>query len=356
MTAPRFLEDRARWPRLGMIRMGIMEGTGRSAHPREVSYFVLPDALREKYGEQPTRLPVMFPSDDVDRCLEVRYEKRGASGKLLIVCEGMGGSCRMFGEDGSLTDQPCRKVDREPCECGARARGHLNVILPEGGLGIYWLLLGGEGRLADIWNELRLYKATIGRLTNVVFEVVREPAEITVVTAKGRLVRTGWPAHVRVAMAAQQAFALHGVNVAALPGGQILQAALPPAAEEDDEAAPAETNGKVSTEAVTYPPSPANLAGQTDTPPADPRPDPPADLIDISVCIGEAEKCGVSADLYDRYLFAVYGTRSGDVTDATVAKEIAAFRRLKTEGERLAHKGELIRRLNEAMKVKRGSK
>ena len=352
MTAPRFLETRARWPRLGMIRMGVMEGTGRSAHPKEVAWFVLPDSLREKYGEQPTRLPVMFPSDDVDRCLEVRYEKRGASGKLLIVCEGAEGQCRTFNDDGSIADSPCRKIDREPCECGARARGHLNVILPEGGLGIYWLLLGGEGRLADIWNELRLYKATIGRLTNVVFEIVREPAEITVVTPKGRIVRTGWPTHVRVAMAAQQAFALHGVDVAALPGGQVIKHALPPAEEDEDDAAPTETNGKLSTEPAAYPPSPANLARPEPEVPAPVRPDLPADLVDVSVCIGEAEKCGVSQDLYDRYLRAVYGWGASDITDAAVAKEIAAFRALRTEGERMLHKSFLIRKLNDALKKK----
>lgn len=332
MTAPRFLEARARLPRLGMIRMGVRERTGRTAHPREVEYFVIPDDLRAKYGERPTRLPVMFPSDDVDRCLEVRYEKRGASGKLLVVCEGAGGTCRTFAEDGSTNDSPCQKADREPCECGARARGHLNVILPEGGLGVYWLLLGGEGRLADIWNELRLYKMTIGRLTNIVFELVREPTEITVVTPKGRIVRTGWPTHVRVAIAAHQAFALQGVDVAALPGGQVLRAALPPAEEHDDEAAPETMNGDQIAPPVI--------------------PEQPADLIDISVCIGEAEKCGVSADLYEKYLRAVYGTGASDVSDAVVAKEMTAFRTLTSEAARLAHKAEMIRKLNEALKRK----
>ena len=86
--------------------------------------------------------------------------------------------------------------------------------------------------------------------------------------------------------------------------------------------------------------------GQTTTAPA------VAEEWDVSLCFKTAAACGVSPDLYDRYLQAVYGAPGSDVPDAAVAKEAARLRAAATEGERLALKAEMIRDLNNALKQK----
>ena len=245
------LQHRIRFPRLGRIKLGVMtQNASGATFPREVPYFVLPQDLRAKLGEQPTKLGVMFPADDPERVLSMFYERR--SGKILASkCDGE--KCIAITREGGELVTDCPKEARKPCPEGCQAKGHLNVIVLKAPLGVYQVTLGGEQRLTDLWTELYLYRDTFGRLTNIVFELERVPTTVQVPTDKGTMAKEGWPVHIRVAVAAEQAFAVSGVKVGELPGGQILpsaQPALSAAEAAHENVAPDEEAGELRTDCL----------------------------------------------------------------------------------------------------------
>jgi hypothetical protein len=58
------LSDIRRLPRIAKIRLGIKVQGKESEYPQRVDWYVCPDNVKAAYGEQPTTLPIMFPSSD----------------------------------------------------------------------------------------------------------------------------------------------------------------------------------------------------------------------------------------------------------------------------------------------------
>ena len=116
----RFIEQRARLPRLGIIRLGIKTlSAGGKEIPREVDYFVLPEDLVGLFDGRPKKLPVMFPFDEVDHVLQAAYEKRSGP-TLSLRCNSQ--FYTTWDERGKASTGPCRKAEVEdavPCPCGA---------------------------------------------------------------------------------------------------------------------------------------------------------------------------------------------------------------------------------------------
>ena len=282
------LESKGRLPRLGVIRLGIKERKNDKEYPREVEYFVVPTNLKPLLGERPTKISVLFPSDDPQRVLVADYIRY--SGKLLTLkCDG-----ERFTEipkQGGEIVGDCKKPDGKPCQCGAKAVGRLNVIILDAPLGVWQIVVGGEGRIADLLTELEVYRRALGRLTDIVFSVERVPAEVQVRREDGtRLPKTGWPVHVRCEFTAAQAAALRGVPI---PG---LSPALPapPLVEAADEAV---------------------------------REEPHEEEWDISMCFRVAGHAGFQPAEYETYLLACYKVKSGDLPNEAIGKEIEFWRK-----------------------------
>lgn len=212
-----------RLPRLGIIRLGTKQTNAQGkTFPVETSYFVLPPELQKLYGDRPTKLEVLFPSDDINAVLDASYIRY--DGKLLALkCDGE--QFVSIPKTGGEITGRCKKPpvgpdgQRKPCECGAKAVGRLNVVLVEAPIGIYQVVLGGESRLEDLYSELEIYKRTFGRLTGILFTIERVPTEVQVKKEDGsRLARTGHPVHVRCEFSARQALAARRIDLHALPG------------------------------------------------------------------------------------------------------------------------------------------
>lgn len=86
----RDLSDRVRTNRLGIIRLGEKEpnASGSGEHPVARPYFVIPDELKSKYGEQPTELKIVFLDDDEELISNQYYRLYNVSHGL--VCKGDG--------------------------------------------------------------------------------------------------------------------------------------------------------------------------------------------------------------------------------------------------------------------------
>jgi len=286
------LGERMRLPRLGVIRLGIKTERGL---PAEVPYFVVPDALKCLLVPQPTKIPVLFPSDDLDRVLVADYVRY--SGKLCTLkCDGE--TFHEFPKDRTPERTvPCQKTElRKPCPCGATAKARLNVIVLEGPLGVFQVLIGGEQRIADLLSELSVFKQTLGRLTHVLFWLERIPAEVQVRKDDGtRLAKTGWPVHVRCDFTAKQALRFRQLEILGEPA---VLAALPPGPLEEAE-----------TEAVA--PDEDSLAtGRMESAPRAESPEaevtPPAGLDDwtLEQVTALATTCGTGPQTFREYVLA----------------------------------------------------
>ena len=253
------LVNRQRLPRIGKIKLGVTvtktNADGKVvSFPKEVDYFVVPPELAELYGEKPTRLPIMFPVDDIERILPNRYE-RYSGGLLTLECDGV--QATEIPLKGPEVRYTCKRPMAEPgkptpaCECEAKAKGMLNVIVRGGGIGTYQIPIGGEARIADLITQLDVFKKIFGSLTTInghpiPFEIVRVPqtAQIRKGGAAGeRLTREGYPVKIECRFTVEQALEARGMRMleagitaatvpAALPpttvGGTVLQHAPAP--------------------------------------------------------------------------------------------------------------------------------
>jgi len=292
---------------LGVIRLGIKEKNAKGIEfPREVAFFVVPESLKPLVGDKPTKLTVLFPSDDPDRVLVADYIRY--SGKLLTLkCDG-----ERFVElpkTGGEVVGECKKERGKPCPCGAKAVGRLNVIILDAPLGVYQIVCGGEGRIADLLTELNVYKRALGRLTDVVFVVERGAAEVQIKKEDGsRLPKTGWPVHIKCEFTAAQAAHLRGIT---LPGMGVPQLPAGQIEEAQDEATP-ET----------------------------PEEDAPWDL---SLCYQTARRAGVEPTDYEAYLRAVYKSEPADLPNDAIAQEAEFWQKAAESPLALATAESLVR-------------
>lgn len=72
-------------PKLGTISLGIKDETGRF---KAVDYFVVPNEVKEVYGETPRELDIMLPSDDIETVFPAYLKRYG--GQAGLICWGDG--------------------------------------------------------------------------------------------------------------------------------------------------------------------------------------------------------------------------------------------------------------------------
>jgi hypothetical protein len=308
------LERLYRPPRLGVIRLGVKVAHGEGKEiPREVDYFVLPPELVPAFGEKPRELRnVRLPFDDPAKNLHSMYYEKRAGRLLTLRCDGL--ECVEIPVEGPERASDCRRDQDDiwkACECGARARAKLSIVVPGTRVGLWEVGIGGLRRIADLMAELEMYRLQFGRLTGIPFDLERQKAEENYRKADGaRAARTGYPVRLRCPLTGAQAALVAGSDVdlkalaataTAVPGKVVVMAGEPAppvaAAPEPAEAPPQHVEG-------------------------DEIPDEDApDEWDISMCFRAAAGIGVSATMYERYLQGQYGRRSGDTTDEDVRRE-----------------------------------
>lgn len=300
------LEHRFRLPRLGVIGLGVMVPArgDTKGHPEEVDYFVLPWPI-PGLDEKPRALDVMFPSDDIEQVFPTAYVKYNARKLLTVYCDGQ--DCREIPTEGEETRHECQRVPGEPCPCGATAKGRLNVVLLNGPVGVYQIVIGGERRVADVLVELGMYRGLLGRLTGVAFTLERIATPTQIRDARGnRMSRTGWPVHIRSSITTRQALAIGGQAPAGMLG-------LPPAQDPHEEGA--DEQDAVATLAGGAPAQESLFPGQL----------APTGTADeewtIERCFAAALTIGVAAPTYRTFLQALYGAPADQVTVRQLAEQ-----------------------------------
>ena len=140
------ISDIRRFPRAGKIHLGekrISDKTGKQ-YPAAVDYFVLPEDrpdLRERYGDKPRELPVMFPVDDIEVVAPQWYKRYGSGSGLVCRGDGEVALCRQEVADpatgeiratGDLVEVECPGQDCEWYQKGyCRHVMNLMFLLPD---------------------------------------------------------------------------------------------------------------------------------------------------------------------------------------------------------------------------------
>lgn len=165
------IRNRTRLPKLGVVRLGVKDASGR---PQEVGHFILdiedPD-LRDKsrvlYGDKPEVLDITFFSDrteDVFRCTYNRWVKD--KGVSRLICEGDGVEAVERGQKRSC---PCPALGKE-----CQRKTVLKFLLPELTKAGYFLLATRSINNADnIETGLNLVQQSMGALTKTVMRLRR---------------------------------------------------------------------------------------------------------------------------------------------------------------------------------------
>lgn len=184
---PRFtrlkgVSDERRLPRLGKIRLGIKkQSRGGKEYPAEVDYFVVPPEVAAVYGEQPKKLDVMLPVEDVDVVMPVALKYYKATG---LFCTGDGERAVRRGDAGEMVERdcPCEFLDEKKC----KRMAVINVILPKVNMGgVYQVVTGSWNSIVNFQSSMDYIRALIGRSCMVPLTLERVPEEIQHTDASG---------------------------------------------------------------------------------------------------------------------------------------------------------------------------
>jgi len=131
------ISDIRRFPRAGKIHLGerrISDKTGRE-YPAAVDYFVLPEDrpdLRERYGDKPRMLPIMFPVDDIEVVAPQWYKRYGSGSGLVCRGDGEVALCRQEVADpatGEIRAGDLVEVECPGQDCEWYQKGHCRHVM-----------------------------------------------------------------------------------------------------------------------------------------------------------------------------------------------------------------------------------
>jgi hypothetical protein len=206
----------ARLKRAGIIRLGHKEKSKRTGkeYPVEDAHFVLKDApgLADVYGDEPRRLNIYLPFNEVDRNLIAWHQNWVAGG---LVCRGdgqsieyaidcktgevivKGGKALATGKPGGIKMSVGQSVrcagmnhDLYP-RCRQCRPGALLIVLireiPR--LAYYQITTNSIHNIVNLTGQMKWVKEHIGRLQGVPFILERRPDKISTPSGNGKRVR-----------------------------------------------------------------------------------------------------------------------------------------------------------------------
>jgi hypothetical protein len=212
------LSERRRLPRAGIIRLGKKQKNSKGTeYPVETDYFIVPDAVKEVYGEKPKELLIMFPVEDENMFFQQWYK---CYGKGILLCRGDGetGHYWDFDEGGTKTKPcPCEKLEQGKC----KPIGILQFLLPEveGAVGVYQISTGSKNSIIDINSGIDMVRKVAGRIALIPLRLKREPMETQRI--EGKEIKKGRHYTMKIDLAKSlvqiQRLAQRPVNQALLP-------------------------------------------------------------------------------------------------------------------------------------------
>lgn len=187
------VSDIVRMPRLGKIRLGVRVKSARTGreHPRATEYFVVPPEVAEVFGEQPTRLDIMFPTEDPSQWAQQWYRAYSLTQGLVCIGDGATSRRKVDVETGDVAGRETKDwewiegLTCNPEDCplyGKQCRRVMNLqfFLPKVvGLGVWQIDTSSFYGIVNINSMVKLVKAVCGRISFIPLTLCMGPLEVT---------------------------------------------------------------------------------------------------------------------------------------------------------------------------------
>ena len=234
------ISNLVRLPRLGKIHLGVkVEQPGKSPYPKATDYFVCPPEVTAVFGEKPTELDIMFPSENPENFAPQWLRAYSLTQGLICIGDGISAKGRFDTATGTLAGRDTQHwewrdgLTCDPQECPEyekkRCRRVLNllVFLPSvPGIGCYQIDSSSFYSIININSMIQMLKATLGRCSMIPLTLALGPIEVT---PEGMAKKTVYVMHIKKNVKLADL-----ARLALLPPAQVL---LP---EPDTDEAPAD--------------------------------------------------------------------------------------------------------------------
>ena len=154
-TEVKGLSDQIVLVRKGKIHLGmkaISEKTGKE-YPTATRYFVCPEEVKKVYGEKPTQLEILLPSDNPRICFPQAYKYYRKS--VGLWCMGNGERAQRINDDGKLEEVVCPCDYEKQGEC--KHIGNFMFFLPRVTLeGVYQIDTGSIHSIININSVMKM--------------------------------------------------------------------------------------------------------------------------------------------------------------------------------------------------------
>ena len=182
-----------RIPRLGKIRLGVkVEQPGKNPYPRATDHFVVPPEVAEVFGEKPTELEIMFPTEDDSQWAQQWLRAYSLTQGLVCIGDGVSARRKIDTATGEMAGRDTKDwawkdgLTCDPQECpdylSKRCRRVMNlqVLIPKvAGLGVWQIDTSSFYSIVNINSMIRMLKAVIGRCSMIPLTLVLGPIEVS---------------------------------------------------------------------------------------------------------------------------------------------------------------------------------
>ncbi|HAV42573.1 TPA: hypothetical protein DCX15_00950 [bacterium] len=169
-----------RFPVLGIIKLGKKATNQKGKALEEVNYFIVPPEIETVYGDRPTRLDILFPSEVRQVVIPMSYKRFAMTktGKARMMCFGDGQeSLRYDKESNSLKEGTCPCEEEVSGKC--RISATLNIILPKVSVGgVYQINTASSWNINRTLDYMEYLQAIADGCTDIPVILERTPMEL----------------------------------------------------------------------------------------------------------------------------------------------------------------------------------
>jgi len=160
-------------------------------YPKATDYFVVPDAVKEVYGEKPTELDIMFPVEEPEMFAQQWLRAYSMSQGLVCIGNGLEANRKVDVETGALANHETnqwewKQTTCDPQECPEyqtkRCRRVMNLqfLLPKvAGLGVYQIDTSSFYSIVNINSMIKMLQGMLGRCSMVPLTLALGPIEVS---------------------------------------------------------------------------------------------------------------------------------------------------------------------------------
>ncbi|APV45259.1 hypothetical protein Dform_01945 [Dehalogenimonas formicexedens] len=169
-----------RLPRLGKIRLGLQrESSEGFSYPVPTDYFVCPDEVKKVFGQCPTELSVMLPTENPNQWASQYLRCYSAYRGLICRGDGETAVARVNTKTGQVATHEDAETELREIACSPKSCHHyetgrckrvmnLQFLIPDcPGIGVYQLDTGSYHSILNVNNSLDLIKSACGRLSMI---------------------------------------------------------------------------------------------------------------------------------------------------------------------------------------------